>query len=636
MIIAFISVLLIILFLINKWYRFQFTSLFGLLSQFIFIALGIIIFQGYNTKPYFFDSGNYLATVLEAPQEKQNSYKSVIKVNFAEQDGTVRRTNEKVLVYFAKNEPAKILKAGDRIIAGNSPNFIKNFGNPYEFDYKNYLARKRIYRQVYLSAQSWKPAGSSSKNLLTIAEQFREKLLNIYEKQKLGNNETEILSALTLGYKRGLDPEIKRVFSSAGAMHVLAVSGLHVGIIYMVFAFLFGFLRKRKTGRYIFIISSILLLWSYACITGLSPSVLRASTMFTIVIIGTNINRRANIYNSLAASAMFLLLINPNNLFEVGFQLSYAAVFGIVFLQPKLAVLWPVENKILKFFWSLLTVSVAAQIATFPLTSYYFNQFPTYFWITNLIVIPAVTLLIPLGIAILCFANVPVVSTILAFLVKYLIKGVYFILKSIELLPYSVQEVSIHPIELIFLLAFLFSIFYFFAGLRPNLLKWSLLFLLLLSVSTLAINYRNSKNKTIIIYNADNPTIHLISGKKNYLISDKKPEENLGRMIQAVKCNKRLSQPVFIQKNKYYEDKLLYLNDEVIAFEGKIICLGESPQKVKDIIPDYQINQGKQELNKLSLVGTRLIYCKDYLLSAAKKEQVHILKTDGAFCESWQ
>ena len=347
------ALLFILLFFLNKIYNYQHEISFGVLLTLLFLIFGSIFSIRYNKTPIFYNKGKMLATILETSEEKPNSIKNLIRIDNVLLNDSFIKTNEKMLVYFEKSDPAAALKPGNVILFEASPQLIQNNGNPYEFDYKSYMSRNKIYRQVYLKSETWHQTSETKFSLIILSEKAREKLLNIYRNQKLGENETEILSALTLGYKRGLDPETKQVFSAAGAMHILAVSGLHVGIIYAVFIWFFGFLRKRKYGKYLFILLTLSVLWAYAFITGLSPSVLRAATMFSLLCVATNINRNASIYNSLAIAAFVLLLVNPNNLYEVGFQLSFAAVFGIVFLQPRISMLCTVRNRFLKFFWTL-------------------------------------------------------------------------------------------------------------------------------------------------------------------------------------------------------------------------------------------------------------------------------------------
>ena len=560
--------------LLNKYYRYNFESPFGWSITLLFIVLGSLFYSQYNKPPRFYSSGKFIATVLETSEEKPNSYKSLLKLDAVVRNDSVIPSTEKVLVYFEKTQVAKQLQPGNTILFEKAPEQIENNGNPFEFDYKAYLSRKKIYRRIYLAQTDWLQGENHQSSPKTIAEEYRNKLLAIYHRYDLGEQQTEILSALTLGYKRGLDPETKRIFSSAGAMHVLAVSGLHVGILFGVFTLLFGFIRKQKYGKLLFVMLGLLVLWSYAFITGLSPSVMRAATMFSLVCIATNINRRPNIYNTLSFSAFVLLILNPNNLFEVGFQLSYAAVFGIVFLQPKLSKLWPVKNKILKFFWTLLTVSIAAQIATFPITSFYFNQFPSYFWLSNLVVIPAVFILICFGILLLIFSTVPFISNFIALITQWILNSIYLFLANIEDLPFAVAEISLTKLQLLFLIFALLFSFSFVESENIKRLKFTLLSLILLATSTLIINFRNLNSNELIVYNnSQNLTLHLIKGKTNYVISENEISDSdyILRQIETVRIKKKLSDIVFVCSNDTINNPNLFYKNHIVNFEGKLI-----------------------------------------------------------------
>lgn len=632
-------IFLIVLIVLHHKYSFKIGQIFGVFVFILFVFLGATIYSNYNLPPHFFKNGIYAGTILEKPQEKANSYKSLVLLNTVKSNNSVSKTNEKVLVYFAKNENIKTLQPGTQILFNTSPTPINNFGTPYSFDYKSYLQNKRIYRQVYLSSDNWKPTLIQTNSLPIKAELLRERLLKIIRHQNLGANETEILSALTLGYKRDLEPETKRIFSAAGAMHVLAVSGLHVGIIFLVFSQIFGFLKKRTFGRVIFVVSVVTLLWMYAFITGLSPSVLRASTMLTIVIIGSNLQRKANIYNSLAASALILLLINPNNLCEVGFQLSYSAVFGIVFLQPKLANIWLIKNKIGKFFWNLFCVSVAAQIATFPLVAFYFNQFPSYFWATNIFVIPAVTILIPLTILLLIVFKIPALSFAVAFLIKWIIKGMYFILQSLESFPYSVVDVSFRSIELLFLLCFLFFVFVVINKPRANSLKLGLTFFLLLLGFIFANNLKQRKSKELIVFNtSSNITLQIINGRNNYVISETEIANTdfIFQQIVDIKRKKRLAKPTFLNANSNYEDDFILIKNGIIGFDQKTISIqNRNPETSPNLSPDYLITKQNFKFETQEIKPTTEIITSSYISTNQPKHKMHSLKTQGAFCKKW-
>jgi competence protein ComEC len=619
----------------NHRYNFRHTIIFGTGIHLALIIAGILIYQNYNRKPTPYQDGKYLATVMEILQEKPNSYQSVLKVNAFQRNDSVFNSNELVMVWFAKNEESKTLEPGKIILFDQSPQEVKNSNNPYEFDYKKYLARKKIYRQVYLPSDAWTRSDVSSPfNLEILAEKARMHLLNIYHRQKLDENELHVLSALTLGYKRGLDPETKRIFASAGAMHVLAVSGLHVGIVFIILSFLLGFMKKQQAGRIIFVVIIIFALWSFAFITGLSPSVKRAATMFTFVVIGQNIKRQLNIYNTLAASAFLLLLLNPNNLFEAGFQLSYSAVTGIVFLQPRFDKLLTVRNKVLHYAWSLLTVSVAAQIATFPVSVYYFNQFPSYFWISNLLVIPAVTLLIPLGMATLAFHWIPFLSDILTGIIGLVLNFVILFLASIEMLPLSVLKISFSDLELVLVLGILLSVCLFIDTRCQWHFRNAYISVFLFLLVSFGIKSMNMFRKEIIVYNySDQTIVHLVCGKQNYVISEN-PLPGTGMvqgMIDKTVVSLRMHPPVFLSSGQLYNDSFLYVNKGLIFFDGRIIGFNSG---LGPFIPEVLV--GSNNLNKQN---TDLLAGKTLITTQRRRKfhpaHVHYLVETGAYREKW-
>ncbi len=633
--------ILLVLIILNKNYRYSFNILFGLGIQLFFVFLGIILVQLHNQKPVLYDKGNFIALVLETPQEKQNSYKSILQIEAVNYSDSILPTKELVIAYFSKTDSIAAMKAGDIIVFNNPPQTIENNNNPYEFDYKNYLEKKKIYRQVYLPANRYIKTAQTKKSILIWAEQTREKLLHIYRTQPIDETEFEILSALTLGYKRELEPETKRIFSASGASHVLAVSGLHVGIVYYLITILFGFLRSKKSGRLLFMIISISILWTYAFITGLSPSVMRAAAMFSIFAVGENLNRRSNIYNLMAVSAFILLLINPNNLFDIGFQLSYAAVFGIVFLQPKLEKLILVKNKLLKFFWMLVTVSFAAQIATFPITSYYFGQFPTYFWLTNTFVIPAVMVLIPLGILLLFVSTIPVISTVLAFLLNNILKLTYFLLSFINQLPLSVFSISIEPFQFVLLISAVGFALVFLKNHKVFFLKATLFSILVVLFSTLVLNIYQLNQTELIVYNTGKNTgIQLIHGKLNYIITEEKLTNEEKWFHPGTRTSRALSlnPPIFFVSNDSITNETVLMKNRLIFFEGKSFSINQNLNETNyKKLPDFIINPIFKSTKTIDLKQSITIITNKSFLKKTPSNSGIIYNTaiKGAFRKKW-
>ena len=283
-----------------------------------------------------------------------------------------------------------VINKGDLLFIKGQPKLVSPPSNPGEFNYKNYLVYNRVYHQHYVRADYAKIGHRPISRLIALSDKMRLYCTRVISEFIHIQDARAVILALSLGVKDELDNDLVQAFSATGSMHVLAVSGLHVGIIYLV---IFNILSRvglnKKKYRWLLAILSMSVLWFYAMLTGLSPSVLRAVTMFSFVALGRALFRKGNIYNTLAASAFLLLWFNPYLIMSVGFQLSYLAVFGIVYIQPKLYSLWNPKNYLIDKIWEISCVSIAAQLATGPLSVLYFHQFPTYFLISNLFIIPA-------------------------------------------------------------------------------------------------------------------------------------------------------------------------------------------------------------------------------------------------------
>ncbi|MDD2381548.1 MAG: ComEC/Rec2 family competence protein [Mariniphaga sp.] len=636
----FIVLTLLGLYWINRIYTFYLVVYFGAGVHLLFILTGMFIFTRYNRKPCFFQSGEFCATVCEMMQEKPNSYETVLHIQAVKMDDTLFRSDEKVTAWFEKAEKARNLVPGDVVMFTPTPWYIKNDHNPYEFNYQNYLARRKIFRQVYLPCDRWsKSRLHSGFSLVLHSERIRKQMIEVYREHIPDQKVVNILSALTLGYKRGLGRDTKQTFSTAGAMHVLAVSGLHTGIIFLMLSWLLGFMKKQRSGRWLFILLVLVALWSFAFLTGLSPSVKRSATMFSFVVIGQGIKKRSNIYNTLAASAFLLLLINPNDLYEVGFQLSYAAVFGIVFLQEVMNRFFYFKNSILRYVSGLLTVTTSAQVITFPLIAYYFHQFPIYSWLSNLIVIPAVTILIPLGISLLLFHWIPALTTLLSHGIVFILHPMVHFLEEIEKLPFSIVELSFSKMEFVFLMCLLLSILLFIKTTKVFYLKAVLFFFFFMTSSSLSIKIYNLYRREIIVYNyPDQQIVHLISGRENYLVSPDSIHctEMAWRMVDQTVRALCLDEPFFIQANSTYGDSRILLKNGFIFFEGRSIYLGDD-KGPDSLIPEIRIGPYPQKYAECSpLQGRKIISTLKYTdRFSTQCDSIFFLDKEGAFREKW-
>lgn len=382
-------------------------------------------------------ANSFIGVITSEPEIKPNSIKAVVEIKQLNIANQQRATIGKCLVYFKKTDSTQI-QYGDQITFLKTPQNLDPPANFDEFDYQRYLSHHYIYQRLYLTELDYQiignhpPSWSKQK-----AIDWRNFLLKRYQEFGIQGEELAILSALTLGKKESLTPQLKSAYSSAGAMHVLAVSGLHVGIIFLVLKFLFGWLDKYKMGKIIKAILLLLSVWFYAFITGLSPSVIRAATMFSFMIVALSFKRTSNIYNTLALSAFAILIYQPFMLLEVGFQLSYLAVIGIIYLHPYLYSLFTFKPWLIDQAWSITCVSLSAQLVTAPLGILYFHQFPTYFLFSNLIVIPAAFIIMGVSIAFQSLSFIPYLGTGIAYLLTTIVWVLNTSVHNLEKLPSS-------------------------------------------------------------------------------------------------------------------------------------------------------------------------------------------------------
>jgi len=397
----------------------------------------------YHFSKYLTKNSIIIGRLKEVPEEKEKTYKGIIRVEKVINNKEVIKCRGKLLVYFKKSKKSNSLFYGDVLLIKGTITEVAPSLNPAQFDFKKFLSYKRIYHQAFLNETEWIETGiNHSFQISYFIIQLRQKIIEQIKIHVKNTDEQSIAMALLVGYQTELSNDVKFSFISTGAMHVLSVSGLHVGLIFLVFSYLTRFLKKKKRGKIIYLILNLLFLWVYAILTGFSPSVLRATTMFSFVLIGQNSGRIPNIYSSLYFSLFILLLFDPLMISQVGFQLSYAAVIGIVALQPRIYNLIKVKNVwILDKIWALTSVSLAAQLATFPLGLFYFTQFPVYFLISNLLVIPISTFILYAGFVFLI--TIPIGFDFLNNILSWLLNA------SLWLLNHSVTMVQNWPKGLI-------------------------------------------------------------------------------------------------------------------------------------------------------------------------------------------
>lgn len=560
------------------------------------------------------DAGYYVARICDCPTERQSTVRAVLELEYRQSDSLpLSPVCGKVMVYFPKSDSAFALRYGD-LIAFDAPiGVVEGPKNPGEFDYRSYLHRRGVTGRVFLKENSWIDLGTNRGNaLFAFSYRFRDRLLTSLRSSGLRDDEYSVAAAILLGYDDKLADEVRRNYVAAGAMHILCVSGLHVGIIYLFASFLLGFLNRNKALMLLRQCLLLALVWLYALIAGFSPSILRASMMISFVVIGEMMNRKSFALNSIAASAFVLLCVNPYNLFEVGFQLSYAAVLGIVVLHRPIYSLLYVKNRLLNKVWSVTALSVAAQLATIPFTLFWFNQFSTYFWLSNLFVTPLSFVVVVSGMVLLLLAWVPFLGVALGRVVWASVYAMNWVVAKIESLPLSiVKGVYVNGFEFAMLLLAFTMLLLAVGAKRRRMLVGMLSAMLLFMVSVTLRTYSLDRQNGMMFYSLRRHTaVDFIEGHRHVLLADSALMDDASAVDYSLKgawAQRGLSQyPPVVGIDDDYEDEMLCKRHNLVSFKGKLLALWDE-EHLNDSLAyrlpvDYLLVRGKQKPDVYSVV----------------------------------
>lgn len=490
------------------------TFLFGFIAYILMTLLGTLTVRLHNPKSFKNHYTNLIQLETDSTRNSLLKIKDVLKSgNFHDKYVVeILKIDNKIysgtlLINIAKDSTLQPLKVGSVFMLNERLNTIPIPKNPYQFDYKSYLERQYIYHQIYTTNNSLFKIDYESKGVFSFASSIRETVNTKLKQFNFKDEELSIINALLLGQRKGIDKAIYENYINAGVVHILAVSGLHVGIVLLLLNFLLKPLDYLKHGKILKTLIILFLLWSFAIVAGLSASVTRAVTMFSIVAIAINWKRPTNIYNTLAVSMFILLLIKPLYIFDVGFQLSYIAVFAIVWIRPLLYNLWKPKLKILNFFWSIFTVTTAAQIGVLPISLYYFHQFPSLFFISNLIVIPFLGIILGMGFIVIILALLNVLPQFLADLYGDIISTLnYFIDLVAQQEQFLIKDISFNLLLLFPIYLLLITTVSYLKNSNYSRLVFVLISVLVLQASLSYKKYQ-SKSDSFTIFNKSRHTL---------------------------------------------------------------------------------------------------------------------------------
>ena len=599
--------------------RYSFRWIQGLMLFVFLIAFGLFItwqkdirnHQNWYGKTYN-DSTFLVIHLIEPPMEKEKSYKALASVESSVNNNSSSITKGKIVVYFAKDSFSKSLRYGDKIIIGKGLKNIKNSGNPAGFNYARYMAFQQIFQQCYLKKSDWifiqNTGGNPVKKALFDTRDFVIKVIDRYIP---GENESALAKALLIGYRVDLDKDLVQAYSNAGVVHLIAISGLHLALIYGLLLWVtlrIPLLKKEKISRIIVILLS---LWFFAFLTGASPSVLRAAVMFSFISIGSIFQKRSSVYNSLCASAFFLLCFDPYLLWNVGFQLSYLAVVGIVALQKSIYNWLYFKNKILDYTWKLASVSIAAQVFTIPLCFYYFHQLPLLFLIANIIVIPLATIALWGCIALIMVSSLGILPFYFGKLVGIFLYAMNYSVRSVNALPFLLwNNVSISVWETILLYLVFISFLTWFFKRNILALKLGLTGMLAFSIFICFDKWISFSQKKMIVYNVPmHSAIDFIDGHQYHLLADigfvndillQKYNLYPARISLNVKNSAMLIHPISHYNNFYqfYNKKILIIDSASLFLPSSqkialdYVVISKNPKiKIGDIEQTFECGQ---------------------------------------------
>ena len=558
---------------------------------------------------------HYVARVCDYPTERANNIRVPLQLEYQFGDSlSSQAVSGKVMAYFQKTDSAFALRYGDLIALDAPIGEVTGPRNPEEFDYRAYLARKGITGQVFLKDNDWLDLQVNKANpIYAFSYRFRDILLASLHRCGLDDDEFGVAAAILLGYDDNLADEVRKNYVAAGSMHILCVSGMHVGIIYLLASALLGFLNRKKWQKTLKQVMLLALIWFYALIAGLTPSVLRASLMISFVVVGEAIRRKGFIINSIAASAFVLLCINPNNLFEIGFLLSYAAVIGIVVLQHPIYNLFYMKNKLLDKAWEITAVALAAQIATIPFTLFYFNQFTTYFWLSNLFMTPISFVVVISGMVLLLVSWIPYLNV----LVGYLVWGAIFVMNTVvswvERLPFSIiKGLYISGFEYAMLLTAFLLLLLAVASRRRRFLIAMLSALLLFMVSlTVRLYSTDSQNRMVVYSLRKHTAVDFITGGQHILLADSAlmaDESTIDYSLKGAWAKWHVSaQPEVVGLEEDFEGPYLRKRQNLVSFNGVLLALWDETRCDDSLsyrLPvDYLLVTGKQKPDMQTIVN---------------------------------
>lgn len=569
---------------------------FGITTYLLFFQIGCTTQFIHNE---YYNKNNYIHLIVNATgkhsveidlREKLKGSDKIDKYIGIVKSIDNKECTGKIVVQIPKKQCNSKIQIGSNIRIISELILNKRSLNPNQFDYAKYLNTKSLFAQIYVYNNTLKISTKTDKNIWYYSDQIRNNIIFNLQKNNFSKEELQVVSALILGQQQDISQSIIKDYQYAGAIHILSVSGLHVGFILMFITFILKPLPKNKFGNTIRLLIVIFCLWGFAILAGLSPSVVRSVTMFSFVAVGMYLKKSTNIFHTLLVSMFLILFFEPSFLFDVGFQLSYLSLFFILWLQPLLSNLWKPKFKIINYLWDILTVSIAAQIGAFPLSMYYFHQFPGLFFITNLIIIPFLIIIMALGVLVMVMAAFNFVPLIT---MKSLELSIYYLNKIIKWVAsfehFIIRDIPINWQTLFCLYLLIIAVFLLIKKPTYSKLIFSISTLLLFQSAIFITRWKTQNQKELIVFN----------NWKNTLVTERKGDKvnvyGNETILKKVASNSTLKAYLIANNSSIIQIKklqnLYYFNN------NRILVIDSFGIYSKEINPDIVILRQSPKIN---------------------------------------
>ena len=647
------SIFIIALFALPLFRKFQLGWISGICGFISFASFGALLvwMQDIRKNENWFGNHYHPKNVLivslqEDPIQKNKSYKALASAEWLYNGDSLKKVKGDLIIYFQKDSTIKDFTYGQQIVIEKELQSIQNAGNPGGFDYKRFCLFQGITHQVYLKADEFVLLPGKKVHWF---KQFlidtRQQVINILQKYIDGKKEEGLAEALLIGYKDDLDKNLVQAYTRTGVVHVIAISGLHLGMIYLILVSILKPFKKNRHTKWIVPVFIVCFLWLFALLAGAQPSVVRSALMFTCIVLGENLSRKTSIYNTLSVSAFILLCINPFFLWDVGFQLSYAAVLSIVIFMKPIYQLIYINNKLLDSFWKINTVTIAAQLLTLPISVYHFHQFPNLFLISNLVTVPLSGLILYGEILLCAISFIPAVANSIGMMLTSLIKFMNGYVERIDAIPFSVWDglqISYAQSLLLIIVITCFSYWLFYKSKYAFILGF--LSLIFFSVLHSLSYYDAKKQEKLIVYNVPGlPAIDFIKGRKAYFTGDEailKDEFILNFHLKPSRIYHRVNHTEYDISIQHTPRFFEYGNRKIILIPSSFIPTDTLMKQSVDLM----IVSGKSyldlphllqtfEIKKLVLDGSVPMYAIDRWRSFLQEHQIpyHHVAEKGAF-----